>query len=171
MIVPRHPERAKEASRDVKNCGIRSILRTEVSSHTQLSPGQIECLIVNSIGELRFFYEHATVVFIGKSLTAEGGQNPIEPCAIGKPVVFGPNMQNFYDIVRSFISADAVVQVKDAAELEKEMTDLFENEKRREILGKNAKTVVFENRGAVERTVAMIVETMDRTGLYLGPRR
>ena len=47
--------------------------------------GKAECLLVNTTGELRFFYEHATVVFVGKSLTAVGGQNPIEPGAVGGP--------------------------------------------------------------------------------------
>ena len=74
--------------------------------------GEVECLLVNTTGELRFFYEPASVVFIGKSLTAIGGQNPIEPGAQGKAMVFGPNMQNFTDITRSFLKKDAAVQVR-----------------------------------------------------------
>ncbi len=63
----------------------------------------MDCLLVNTTGELKFFYEPATVVFVGKSLTAIGGQNPIEPGALGKAIVFGPNMQNFADITRAFL--------------------------------------------------------------------
>jgi 3-deoxy-D-manno-octulosonic-acid transferase len=62
----------------------------------------LDCLLVNTTGELKFFYEPATVVFVGKSLTAFGGQNPIEPGAQGKAIIFGPNMQNFTDITRAF---------------------------------------------------------------------
>ena len=62
---------------------------------------------MNTTGELRFFYEHATVVFVGKSLTAIGGQNPIEPGALGKAMVFGPNMQNFADVDAEFCNAKA----------------------------------------------------------------
>src|SRR5690606_9985541 len=102
------------------------------------------------------FYEHATVIFVGKSLTASGGQNPIEPGALGKAMVFGPNMQNFTDVVRSFISRDGAVQVKDAGELESALAQLLADPARRELLGRNAREVVRENLGAVERTADMI---------------
>ena len=74
-------------------------------SRRSLRPGEIDCLMVNTTGELKYFYEHATVIFVGKSLTAEGGQNPIEPGALGKAMVFGPNMQNFAEVARSFLAA------------------------------------------------------------------
>ena len=59
------------------------------------------------------------------SLTAQGGQNPIEPGAMGKAMVFGPNMQNFADVVRSFLAQDGAVQVRDAAELERVLSELL----------------------------------------------
>ncbi len=98
------------------------------------------------------------MVFVGKSLTASGGQNPIEPAALGKPVVFGPNMQNFSDVTRIFLAQDGVVQVRDAAELERTFADLLSRPERREELGRNAQRIVEENGGAVNRTVDLIVE-------------
>ena len=121
----------------------------------------MDCLLVNTTGELKYFYEHATVIFVGKSLTAEGGQNPIEPGALGKAMVFGPNMQNFADVVRNFLAQDGAVQVRDAAELEKALADLLAEPARREQLGRNALKVVRENLGAIERTVDMIIEHLD----------
>src|SRR6185312_13282740 len=118
VLVPRHFERAADVGRELDKHEIKFIFRSEISPETRFDPGELECLVVNTTGELKYFYEHATVVFVGKSLTANGGQNPIEPAALGKPVVFGPNMQNFPDVVRIFLSQNAVVQVRDAEELE-----------------------------------------------------
>ena len=79
------------------------------------------------------------MVFVGKSLTAVGGQNPIEPGALGKAMVFGPNMQNFADIARNFRRGrTAAVQVRDPEELEKVIAELLADESRRAELGRNA---------------------------------
>ena len=114
VLVPRHFERCRELGRGLRERGLKFIYRSEISAGMQLSEGELECLLVNTTGELRFFYEHATVVFVGKSLTAMGGQNPIEPGALGKAMIFGPNMQNFADVARNFLAKDAAVQVRDA---------------------------------------------------------
>ncbi|HEY2084173.1 MAG TPA: glycosyltransferase, partial [Verrucomicrobiae bacterium] len=115
--------------------------------------------------------DYATVIFIGKSLVAEGGQNPIEPAAVGKPVIFGPNMQNFGDVVRAFLDADGAVQVRDAAELEQKTAELLANETRRAELGRNALKVVRENLGAIERTVDIIVDHLDNGQIYIKDRK
>jgi len=160
VLVPRHFERSREVGRELKERGVKFSYRSELLSQEQLAPGEIDCLIVNTTGELKYFYEHATIIFVGKSLTAEGGQNPIEPGALGKAMVFGPNMQNFADVARSFLRQDGAVQVQDAAELEKALGDLLGDEARRAKLGGNALKVVHENLGAIERTVDMIMERL-----------
>jgi 3-deoxy-D-manno-octulosonic-acid transferase len=160
VLVPRHFERSREVGRELAARGVKFAFRSEVMSYEELEPGEIDCLIVNTTGELKYFYEHATIIFVGKSLTAEGGQNPIEPGALGKAMVFGPNMQNFAEVARSFLQQDGAVQVRDAAELEKALGDLLVNEGRRAELGRNALKVVHENLGAIERTVDMIVERL-----------
>ncbi len=165
VVVPRHFERGQLVGRDLSALKLKSIYRSEVTASTNLQPGQLDCLVVNTTGELQHFYEHASVIFVGKSLTAEGGQNPIEPGALGKPVVFGPHMENFPDIVRAFLSRDGAIQVRDAAELEKVVADLLANPARCEQLGRNALKVVQENLGAVDRTVDMIIEHLPE-GVY-----
>jgi len=160
VLVPRHFERSREVGRELAARGVKFAFRSELMSYEELEPGEIDCLIVNTTGELKYFYEHATIIFVGKSLTAEGGQNPIEPGALGKAMVFGPNMQNFAEVARSFLQQDGAVQVRDAAELEKALGDLLLNEARRAELGRNALKVVHENLGAIERTVDMIVERL-----------
>ena len=111
------------------------------------------------------------MVFVGKSITAEGGQNPIEPCALGKPTVFGPNMQNFAELTRIILTQDGAVQVRDAAELEKVFDELLTNESRRKELGQNAAKIVHENIGALDRTVEMIIGQLANTELYIAPEK
>ena len=170
VLVPRHFERSQDVGRELEALGVKFAFRSEIMSHTQLAPGEIDCLLVNSTGELKYFYEYATVIFVGKSLTAQGGQNPIEPGVLGKPMVFGPNMQNFADIARSFLVGNGAVQARDAAELEKVLAELLADEQRREELGRNALKVVHENLGAIDRTVDMIVKHLDNGELYIAPK-
>jgi 3-deoxy-D-manno-octulosonic-acid transferase len=160
VLVPRHFERTREVMRELESRQVKFICRSEISAEKSAAPGQLECLLVNTTGELKFFYQHATVVFVGKSLTAEGGQNPIEPAALGKPVVFGPNMQNFATVTQAFVNHQAVIQVPDAAGLETALGELLADERRREELGARAKQVVEQNLGATERTVQLILQTL-----------
>jgi 3-deoxy-D-manno-octulosonic-acid transferase len=158
VLVPRHFERSREVGSELEARGLRYAYRSEIMAQTQFEPGKIECLIVNTTGELKYFYEHATIIFVGKSLAAQGGQNPIEPGALGKAMVFGPHMQNFAEVAREFVEQKGAVQVRDAAELERVLAELLADESRREQLGRNALKVVHENLGAIDRTVDMIVK-------------
>ncbi len=169
ILVPRHFERCPELDQKLRARGVKFMFRKEIMPGTSLEPDTLECLVVNTTGELMSFYGPATVVFIGKSLTAFGGQNPIEPAAIGKPVVFGPNMQNFADIIRLFKQKNSVVQVQDAAELERVFGELLADADRRAKLGRAAQAVVTENLGAVERTTEMILAQLKTRGIYVAP--
>jgi 3-deoxy-D-manno-octulosonic-acid transferase len=164
ILAPRHFERSKEVGRELETRGIKFICRSDIRAGDPIAPGRLECLLVNSTGELKFFYEQAAVVFIGKSLTARGGQNPIEPAALGKAVIFGPNMQNFASAAQVFLEGQAAVQVPDAAGLETVLAELLADERRRAELGARARQVVQQNLGATERTVRLIME-----GLHSAP--
>ena len=170
IIVPRHFERTSSIMQQFRAQKLKFICRNQVIPGIQLRPDEVDCLLVNTTGELMFFYEQAHVAFIGKSMTANGGQNPIEPAALGKPVVFGPNMQNFTDIVRIFLKHDAAVQVQTPEELEKVLGELLENPAQRAELGRQALAAVAENLGAVERTVEMILPHLQKAGVYIAPR-
>jgi len=167
VLVPRHFERAKNIGQQLNGLGVKFMFRTEIFARTQLPPEALDCLVVNTTGELKFFYAPATVVFIGKSLTAFGGQNPIEPGAQGKAIVFGPNMQNFTDITRAFLKKDAAVQVKSPEDLERVLGELLANTERRAALGRAALEVVAENLGAIDRTVEMILPHLERQGILV----
>jgi 3-deoxy-D-manno-octulosonic-acid transferase len=171
VLVPRHFERCRELGRKLRERNVKLVYRSEIATDARFGADEVECLLVNTTGELRFFYEHATVVFVGKSLTAMGGQNPIEPGALGKAMVFGPNMQNFADVTRSFIAQNAAVQVRGPEQLEDELRELLADENRRNELGRNALKVVRENLGAVDRTVEMILEQLKPRGIYIAPKK
>ena len=167
VVVPRHFERGKEAGRDLAARGVKFVYRSELSMSTQYQPGEVNGLLVNTTGELKYFYEHARVVFVGKSLTAQGGQNPVEPGALAKPMVFGPNMQNFEAITRALLDGDGAVQVRDADGLERALEEILADPARAAILGRNALKVVKENLGAMERTVEMIVQKLDDGEMFV----
>lgn len=161
VVVPRHFERGKQAGNDIAAAGLKVLYRSEITPALRRSPGEVDALLVNTTGELRYFYEVATVVFVGKSITAEGGQNPIEPGALGKPIVFGRNMQNFDAIAKLLVSRGGAIQVQDGAGLETTLVDLLANPGRAEETGRNARKVVTENLGSIEKTVEMIVRGLD----------
>ena len=170
ILVPRHFERSRDVGRELEAREIKFLYRTELTRGLQYKTGEVECLLVNTTGELKFFYQQATLIFIGKSLTAQGGQNPIEPGALGKAMVFGPNMQNFAEVVRGFLEKEAAVQVRDTVELESVMEKLLAQEELRERLGRNALEVVRENQGAIDRTVEMVVQNLEGSGLYVASK-
>jgi len=171
IVVPRHFERGKEAGRDLAARGIRFAYRSEMGVNTKYTPNELDGLVLNTTGELKYFYEHAAVIFVGKSLTAEGGQNPIEPGALGKPMVFGPNMQNFEAVAKSFVSQNAAILVQNEKELEEALANILSDSAKAAELSRNAIRVVRENTGAIERTIDMIVANIDNRDVYIAPRR
>ena len=163
VIVPRHVERTDEAAADVLAAGLSFALRTAIASDsnaaTPRSQPRADCLIVNTTGELRDWYHVATVVFIGKSLTSVGGQNPVEAVAAGKPVIFGPHMENFRGIVAQWLARDAAVQVADAVALKSEIESLLGESARRDALAARAREIAAAHEGATERVARLILKS------------
>lgn len=159
VLVPRHAERGGEVERILRRMGVAYLKRSEVRSQggAESARQPAEVLLVDTTGELPLFYACATVVFVGKSLTQHGGQNPLEPAGLGKAVVVGPNMENFEGIMRDLLAAEAVVQVQDAAGLEQALMELFTRSDRREQLGRAAQALIGKKRGVVQRSVQEIL--------------
>jgi 3-deoxy-D-manno-octulosonic-acid transferase len=170
ILVPRHFERGRVVGAELVERGVRFIYRSEVGLRTRMRPGEVQCLLVNTTGELKFFYQHATVIFVGKSLCARGGQNPIEPGALAKPMMFGPHMENFTAIVETFLAREGAVQVSDADDLERQLVRLLADRQLRQRLGQNALQVVRENLGAIEKTVEMILKYLPEEEIYVAPQ-
>jgi 3-deoxy-D-manno-octulosonic-acid transferase len=107
-------------------------------------------LLLDSTGELRNWYGTATVVFIGKSLTRQsrGGQNPVEPIVAGRPIIFGPYMENFAALARSIVAHRGAIQVDSEPGLKNAIVDLLRDTALREKLVVNAGSALDPHRGS-----------------------
>lgn len=151
ILVPRHQERADAIVSQLEQTGLKIACRTQ--------PGSVEkpdLLLVDTTGELASWYHCATVVFIGKSLMAKGGQNPAEAVAAGVPVVFGPDMQNFASLAAAFLRANAAIEVADAGTLQAALDQLLRSPELRRSMTKAAAECLEIHRGATLRTVEIL---------------
>ncbi len=158
IIAPRHVERAAAILAELHALGLAVAQRSTLNAQRPTpNPPHSDALLLDTTGELRDWYALATVVFIGKSLTATGGQNPVEPVLAGRPVVFGPHMENFAAITARWLSADAAVQVRDAAELRTLLATLLADPARRATLAQRALALAAEHTGATTRTAETLL--------------
>ena len=153
VLAPRHTERMAEVERDVKEMEFQVALRSQAPAVDPF----LNCLLIDTTGELRHWYASATLVFIGKSLLARGGQNPAEAILAGKPVIFGPHMENFSALASSLVAKGGAVQVASATELRRAMSHLLANPEEREKMVVNARQVLEVHRGATARTAALAI--------------
>ena len=161
FIAPRHVERLREIRTQLDTLRLQVTLANEAPTHRELNT---DCLLLDTTGELQRWYGIATVVFIGKSLTAHGGQNPVEPILAGKPVVFGPHMENFATLAKTLVSKSGAIQVQDVTSLESALAELLRDSKARQRLVLNAHEVLSEHRGATARAAALIHELCSDPG-------
>ena len=164
VIAARHPERFDEVERLCRHEGLVAVRRTELPIDAE---PRADAVVLDTIGELAQLYQIATVVFVGGSLVPAGGHNILEPALYGKPIVFGPYMQNFGEIAEAFLSNGAAIQVDSEGELEETMLSLVGDPVRRARVGAAARALVEANRGAGDRTLAVIADLLpsDREGV------
>ena len=125
IIAPRHPQRGPEIQQQLNDLGLKTALRTK---NEKISP-ETEVYIADTIGEVGIWYEISPVVFIGGSLIPHGGQNFIEPCRFHDAVFVGPSTNNFTDAMNRASKAQAVIKIKDAADLLQNVSELLQNKK------------------------------------------
>jgi 3-deoxy-D-manno-octulosonic-acid transferase len=153
IIAPRHAERAREVQCVLEQLGMHASFRSQ-----SIVDQPSDCLILDSTGELPDWYAVATVVFVGKSLSGRGGQNPVEAIVAGKPVLFGPHMENFAALARSLVAQRGAIEVRSADGLEKAVAVLLRDGDLRESLVKNARGVVGKHHGAAALTAKLILD-------------
>ncbi|MCX7868372.1 MAG: 3-deoxy-D-manno-octulosonic acid transferase [Terrimicrobiaceae bacterium] len=153
ILVPRHAERARAVHARLRSQGHDVRLRSEASP-----AARPQILIVNTTGELADWYRCATVVFVGKSLasSASGGQNPIEPIVAGKPVIFGPRMDNFQPLSRQLVEAGGAVEAASHRELLEAALRFFDSPDLRESCVQAALACLSQHRGATRRSVEIL---------------
>ena len=157
IMAPRKPERFDDAERLSRRAGWNVARRSELPVDSE--PRQ-DIVILDTIGELAQLYQVATAVFVGGSLVDAGGHNILEPAVFGKPIVFGPYMQNFAEIARAFIDNDAAIQIRTGRELEHALMGLLTDPVRRARLGAAARALVEANRGARGKTMTAIARVL-----------
>jgi 3-deoxy-D-manno-octulosonic-acid transferase len=157
ILAPRHAERFAEVARLARDAGFVTARRSELPIDSE---PRADVVVLDSIGELAQLYQIATAVFVGGSLVDYGGHNILEPAVFGKPIVFGPFMRNFQEIAETFLTSGAAVQVQSEEGLEEALLTLLGDPARRAGLGAAARTLVEANRGAKEKTLAVIAEVV-----------
>ena len=161
ILAPRQPERFVEAERLSREAGFVTVRRSDLPIDAE---PRADVVILDTFGELAQLYQIATAVFVGGSLVNQGGHNILEPAIFGKPILFGPHMDNFREIADTFVTNGAAVQVQSERELEEVLLTIVSDPVRRARLGAAARALVEANRGAKDKTLAVITDLLPQTG-------
>ncbi len=163
ILVPRHPERGRAVLSDLAEQGMGGQLLTDLrAGREELDTAR--ALIVDTIGELESIYRLADVVFVGGSLVPHGGQNMLEPAALGRAVVHGPHVENFTQEARLLEKAGGSRIVRDPSHLAEVLEQLLKDPVQRELMGQAGREAVEAQKGATTRTLRVLA---DRCGLRL----
>lgn len=157
IIVPRHVERSDDIVRQLAATGLRVVRRRSLP---EPQPQQVDILLVDVTGELRDWYTCATAVFIGKSMpgvSEVGGQNPGEPAMLGKPIIFGPHMENFASVVAQFLEVDGANRVHTPAELEEILGEILTSPPPHLERAGRLRRLLAAHIGAAERTASCLL--------------
>ncbi|MDC9592826.1 lipid IV(A) 3-deoxy-D-manno-octulosonic acid transferase [Xenorhabdus sp. IM139775] len=159
ILVPRHPERFGKAAELTQKAGLNAILR----SAGTIPDTNVQVVIGDTMGELMLLYGIADLAFVGGSLIARGGHNPLEAAAHAIPVIMGPHTFNFKDICAKLNKADGLITVTDSQSLSSAINSLLTDEDYRRYYGHHAAEVLHENQGALQRLLKLLEP-------YLPPR-
>jgi 3-deoxy-D-manno-octulosonic-acid transferase len=150
MLIPRHPQRFAEAATILQKRELRFVRR---SAGVDVPPPGTAALLGDTLGEMAFYYAAADVAIIGGGFAPFGGQNLIEACAAGTPVIVGPHMHNFSQATADAIAAGAAVQVSNAEEALRMAYALLRDAPRREAMRQAAMSWTATHAGATRRIV------------------
>ena len=161
ILVPRHPQRFDEVAQMTERAGLRVVRRSAMSVSAAgvadaAGLADADVLIGDSMGEMALYYAAGEVAFIGGSLLPLGGQNLIEACAVGTPVVIGPHTFNFAQATRDAVTAGACVQVEDAAAVMRVIDTWLSDADARESASRAALAFAATHGGATARTVEAV---------------
>ena len=147
IIVPRHPERFNEVFSMANETGL-NVKRRSLGGHCEQDT---DILIGDSMGEMMSYLIISDIAFIGGSLTNNGGQNMLEAASLSKPIIFGPSVFNFEEISKRLLDDGSAIQVRNAEELMKTISELLLDDEKRRLIGESAKTTFENNRGATTK--------------------
>ncbi len=152
VIVPRHPQRFDEVGALLRQRGHAFVRRSE----NRPVGADVRVVLGDSMGEMFAYYCASDVAFVGGSLLPLGGQNLLEACTVGRPVIVGPHTFNFEEATEGAIEAGSALRVADAPALAGAVASLFRDPGRREAMAEAGRRFAEKHRGATERTMAML---------------
>lgn len=150
VIVPRDPLRAPEIAAMARERGLKPTLRSSAE------PAAGELTIVDTIGELLALYSMASLAFVGGSLVAKGGHNPLEPASQGVPVLFGPHMEDFSEIATLLVDGGAARVVNDGEDLYQAIATLLTDSNLRASMGEKARQTMLTHSNVIDNHLHLI---------------
>lgn len=159
ILVPRHPERFEAAYRQACDAGFCTGRRTDDSA----IPADCSVFVVNTMGELMRFYAAADVAVIGGSFAEVGGHNPIEPAALGLPILMGPHIFNFEAICQQMMASGGLEVLPDESALRARLQDLLSQPELAQAMGQKVQQEVAAGRGAKERVMTQLRPLIERS--------
>lgn len=153
LLAPRRPERFDGVARLCESRGLNVLRR----SHPASRISRPDIYLLDSIGDLACAYRECVVAFVGGSLVARGGQNPIEAWAAGAPALAGPHMENFRDVAAAGQARGVLERVADVSALTRSLAAALAAPEAARSRGADAARFVAESRGAAERTAAAVL--------------
>ncbi|HVS63002.1 MAG TPA: 3-deoxy-D-manno-octulosonic acid transferase [Thermoanaerobaculia bacterium] len=154
LLAPRHPERCAAVTEMVARRGAAVMLRSALDRPTAAEPPDV--VVLDTLGELASLYRLGAGVFVGGTLVATGGHNPLEASVHGVPVAVGPSMENFREMAETFDRASAWRRVADARELAEAWSEWLAKPEVARRLGAAGRALIDANRGALERTLDLV---------------
>lgn len=161
VLAPRHPERFEAVAQLLQRKGVHWVRRSEwMLAPVALEPGMV--FLLDSIGELASVYSLASLAFVGGSLVAAGGHNPLEPAQFRVPVVMGPHYENFRAIVEKLRAVDGI-RILDVKDFRAGLAALFADQDEGRAMGERAHAVFASEAGATERALQALMQLLEST--------
>lgn len=152
ILVPRHPERFDRVAALSRKAGLTTLRRSEGKP----CHSQVQVLVVDTMGELTFFYGAADVAFIGGTLVPHGGHNLLEAAALSRPIITGPHYFNFLEVTRQFLQQGAAMEVTNSEQLADSVITLLSTPQQRTEMGEAGRKLIEQSKGASKRLLNLI---------------
>ena len=161
IIAPRHQERFSEVAALIEGQGFAVTRRTGPGAGLgRRKQAAVPVILLDTLGELSTVWSLADMAFVGGSLSRRGGQNMLEPCAYGTPVMCGPNTWHFKQIVEWLRSQEGLAIVRDEQELATQALGWLDDPGEAWRMGENARQAVRSQQGATERTLELLADVL-----------
>jgi len=160
VLAPRHPERLPAVQKFITDSGFGFQMLSVLKQQGGRADNNADIILVDTIGELDAVYAGGNLIFVGRSLTQHGGQNMLEPAALGKPVIFGPHTENFSDATDMLLNAEAAIRVDSEAALRECVVNFLNAPSIYVQIGSNARQSIERNRGAARKNLQLLEKIM-----------